>query len=117
MADTLFRDTQDFHRFALAYREQFPDDVLTLSQPLSADQDVTAVVAELAARGQHPMLVCEQVEGIATPLVTNFFASRSRIGRLFGVEASGPVRCVSATCQQSNRTGLRFTWSGSGTGH
>jgi 2,5-furandicarboxylate decarboxylase 1 len=89
MADTLFRDTQDFHRFALAYREQFPDDVLTLSQPLSADQDVTAVVAELAARGQHPMLVCEQVEGIATPLVTNFFASRSRIGRLFGVEASG----------------------------
>ena len=89
MADNLFRATQDFHRFAHAYREHCPDDVLTLSQPLSADQDVTAVVAELAARGQHPMLVCEKVDGITTPLVTNFFASRTRIGRLFDVDASG----------------------------
>lgn len=89
MADTLFRETQDFHRFAHAYREQFPDDVLTLKEPLSADQDVTAVVAELATRGRHEMLMCERVEGIDTPLVTNFFASRTRIGRLFGVPASG----------------------------
>ncbi|CAE6832243.1 Phenolic acid decarboxylase [Paraburkholderia nemoris] len=89
MADNLFRSTQDFHRFALAYREQFPDDVLTIKQPVAADQDVTAIVAELAARGRHDMLICEKVDGIATPLVTNFFASRTRIGRLFDVDASG----------------------------
>jgi 2,5-furandicarboxylate decarboxylase 1 len=89
MADNLFRATQDFHRFAQAYREQFPDDVLTIKQPLAADQDVTAIVAELAARGRHDMLICENVDGIATPLVTNFFASRARIGRLFDVDASG----------------------------
>ena len=86
MADTFFRETQDFHQFAQAYRQQFPDDVMTISEPLSADQDVTAVVAELAASGRHEMLICENVEGIDTPLVTNFFASRTRIGRLFGVE-------------------------------
>ncbi|MGE8329756.1 MAG: UbiD family decarboxylase domain-containing protein, partial [Paraburkholderia nemoris] len=89
MADNLFRATQDFHRVALAYREQFPDDVLTIKQPVAADQDVTAIVAELAARGRHDMLICEKVDGIATPLVTNFFASRTRIGRLFDVDASG----------------------------
>lgn len=89
MADNLFRATQDFHRFAQAYREQFPDDVLTIKQPLAADQHVTAIVAELAARGRHDMLICENVDGIATPLVTNFFASRARIGRLFDVDASG----------------------------
>ncbi|MFM0325524.1 UbiD family decarboxylase [Caballeronia glebae] len=89
MADNFFRATQDFHSFAHAYRERYPDDVLTLKQPVSADQDVTAIVAALAARGQHPMLVCEQVEGIDTPLATNFFASRERIGRLFDVDARG----------------------------
>jgi 2,5-furandicarboxylate decarboxylase 1 len=89
MADNLFRATQDFHCFAHAYREQYPHDVLTLTQQLSADQDVTAIVAALAARGQHPMLVCEHVEGIATPLATNFFASRERIARLFDVDARG----------------------------
>lgn len=89
MADNLFRATQDFQRFAHAYREQYADDVLTLREPLSADQDVTAIVAQLAARGQHPMIVCENVDGIGVPLATNFFASRERIGRLFDVNASG----------------------------
>ena len=99
MADNLLRATQDFHRFALAYREQYPDDVLTLTQPVSADQEVTALVAELAARGQHPMLICENVDGIATPLVTNFFASRTRIGRLFDV---GPGGLFDAYQQRAN---------------
>ncbi|WP_109476345.1 UbiD family decarboxylase [Paraburkholderia sp. C35] len=100
MADKPLCATQDFHHFAQAYREQFPDDVLTLSASLAADQDVTAVVAELAARGQHPMLVCEKVDGIATPLVTNFFASRTRIGRLFGVDAN---QLFDAYQQRANR--------------
>ena len=81
-----FAEQQDFHHFATAYRDRFPDDVLTVAQPLSADQDITAVVASLAARGRHDMLVCERVDGLATPLVTNVFASRTRIGRLFGAE-------------------------------
>jgi len=89
MADARLHElagTQDFHAFVSTYRDLFPDDVLTIRQPLSADQDVTALVAELAARGRHEMLVCEQVDGLDTPLVTNVFASRSRIARLFDVE-------------------------------
>ncbi|WP_028223978.1 UbiD family decarboxylase [Paraburkholderia ferrariae] len=82
-------ETQDFHAFAAAYRERYPEDVFAPAQALSADQDVTALVAALAARGRHEMLVCERVNGLATPLVTNVFASRTRIGRLFGVEAAG----------------------------
>ncbi|BBQ02094.1 decarboxylase UbiD (plasmid) [Burkholderia sp. SFA1] len=89
MADNLLRATQDFHRFADIYRERYPDDVLTLRDSVSADQDVTAIVAQLAARGQHPMLVCEHVDGISTHLATNFFASRERIARLFDTNASG----------------------------
>ena len=58
--------------------------------PVGADQDVTALVWTLAARGQHPALVFEQVRGLGVPLVTNLFASRERIGRLLGgVPAAG----------------------------
>src|SRR5471032_1117396 len=59
MADARLHElagTQDFHAFVSTYRDLFPDDVLTIRQPLSADQDVTALVAELAARGRHEML-------------------------------------------------------------
>jgi 2,5-furandicarboxylate decarboxylase 1 len=85
MAYSVFCETQDFHTFVDAYRARFADDVLTIPDPVSADQDVSALVAGLAARGAHPMLVCERVDGIGTPLVTNCFASRARIARLFGV--------------------------------
>lgn len=81
----LAHDAQDAHAFVDAYRDAYPHDVLTVREPLSADQDVTALVAELAARGRHPLLVCESIEGLAAPLVTNLFASRERIGRMFGV--------------------------------
>lgn len=80
--------TQDFHVFAADYRTRFPDDVLSVSETLSADQDVTALVAELGAQGRDPMLLCERVEGLGVPLATNVFASRERIARLFGVHAA-----------------------------
>ncbi|MDE2608163.1 MAG: UbiD family decarboxylase, partial [Burkholderiales bacterium] len=83
------RNAQDFHAFVNAYRDRFPDDVLTVGQTLSADQDVTALVVELAAQNRHPMVVCERVDGLGVPLATNVFASRERIARLFGVEPAG----------------------------
>ncbi|GAA4354044.1 UbiD family decarboxylase [Variovorax defluvii] len=87
----LLADTgQDLHRFMAAYRELFPDDVLTVHERVGADQDVTAAVWSLAAQGRHPALVFEQVEGIGRPLVTNLFASRERVGRMLGgVPAAG----------------------------
>ncbi|XPG48591.1 UbiD family decarboxylase [Variovorax sp. KK3] len=66
------------------YRELYPDDVLTVREPVGADQDVTAAVWSLAARGRHPALVFDKVEGVGGPLVTNLFASRERVGRMLG---------------------------------
>lgn len=79
-------ETQDFHDFAIQYRQMYPDDVLTIDEPLSSDQDVTAIVDALAAQGRHPMLICEQVGDLKVSVVTNVFASRTRIARLLGVE-------------------------------
>ncbi len=81
---------QDLHRFLALYQERFPDDVLTVREPIGADQDVTAAVWSLAAQGRHPALVFERVDGLPGPLVTNLFASRERVGRMLGgVPAAG----------------------------
>ncbi|HEX8603831.1 MAG TPA: UbiD family decarboxylase [Pseudoduganella sp.] len=81
--------SQDFHQFLESYRTAHPEDVLTVQEELAGGQDVTALVWQLAAQDRHPLLVCERVRGIDTPLVTNVFASRERVGRLLGVPAAG----------------------------
>ncbi|MDL5593760.1 UbiD family decarboxylase [Bacillus subtilis] len=88
MTRSTLGDSQDFHVFIDAYRRQYPDDVLTITQPLSADQDVTALVDALATQGRDPLLICEHVGNLGVPVATNLFASRRRIARLFGVSAA-----------------------------
>jgi 2,5-furandicarboxylate decarboxylase 1 len=77
---------QDLRTFIAAYRTAHADDVLAFADEVSADQDTTAVIWELASRGQHPMLVFEKVAGLAlpVPVVTNIFGSRERIARMIG---------------------------------
>ena len=80
---------QDFHRFLADYRERHPEDVLTVREEISSDQDATAVVWNLAAQNKHPLLVFENVAGLGAQLVTNMFASRERVGRMLGTDAAG----------------------------
>ena len=74
---------QDFLR---GYQDAHPDDVYTVDRPVSLDQDITAVVWELAERGQHPVLRFPSVEGSDREVVTNLFASRPRIERMLGAQ-------------------------------
>lgn len=86
MSYSPFSESQDFHVFAQQYQSAYPDDVLRVSQALDDGQDVTALVQELEARGRRPMLWCDAVAGSRAPLVTNVFACRERIARLFGTD-------------------------------
>ena len=72
---------QDFLR---PYEAAYPADVYTVESPVSLDQDITAVVWELAERDQHPLLRFRRVEGADREVVTNLFASRTRIERMLG---------------------------------
>jgi 4-hydroxy-3-polyprenylbenzoate decarboxylase len=80
---------QDFHGFLERYRAAHPDDVLVVADEVSADQDITAVLWQLAAAGRDPLLVFERVKGLGTPVATNVFGSRARIARLLGAEPGG----------------------------
>ncbi len=72
---------QDFLR---DYEVAHPDDVRTIDREVSLDQDITAVVWELADRGEHPLLRFPRVKGADREVVTNLFASRARIERMLG---------------------------------
>jgi 2,5-furandicarboxylate decarboxylase 1 len=80
---------QDFQSYLARYRAEHGEDVLVIGEPVSSDQDITAVVAALARDGRHPLTFFERVEGLSTPVATNVFASRERIARLFGVAPEG----------------------------
>ena len=80
---------QDLRHFLEGYRAAHPDDVLTIDEELSADQDITGLVWTLAGRGQHPLIVCRKVSGIDAQVVTNVFGSRDRIARMLGTDPRG----------------------------
>jgi 2,5-furandicarboxylate decarboxylase 1 len=80
---------QDLHEFLSSYAAEHPDDVLDVDTRLDADQDITAIVWELARRGESPLVVCSNVEGIDSPVVTNMFASRERIASALGTTTEG----------------------------
>jgi 2,5-furandicarboxylate decarboxylase 1 len=75
---------QDFRDFLAEYKSAHPDDVLTIEESISDDQDVTAFIWKLNAEGRAPMLHFRQVEKIGVEVASNVFGSRERIARLFG---------------------------------
>lgn len=80
---------QDFQIFLARYRAEFADDVLVIDQPVSADQEVTALVDALSRQGRAPLVLFDDVQGLhGTKVATNVFASRERVARLFGVPAT-----------------------------
>ncbi|WP_202637706.1 UbiD family decarboxylase [Bailinhaonella thermotolerans] len=80
---------QDLHVFLCEYGEANPGDVLVVDEEISAEEEVTALAAELAARGREPLICCPKVTGLGVELVTNVFASRDRIASLFGTTPAG----------------------------
>ena len=64
--------SQDFHAFLEDYLRRYPEDVVEIAEEVSPDQDVTAVIWTLAARGRDPMLVFERVGGLDETLRNDF---------------------------------------------
>jgi len=80
---------QDFRRFLNDYRKAYPDDVLTIDDRISDDQDATAFIWELNARGRAPLLHFRNVGGLDAEVASNVFGSRLRIARMLGADEQG----------------------------
>ena len=91
---------QDFQSFLARYQAEHADDVLVVDAPVSADQEVTAVVDALARQGRHPLVVFNEVSGLGARVATNTFASRERVSRLLGVPVARLHEAYQARARQ-----------------
>ena len=82
MADV---DTQSMRGFLAQVRRAFPDEVLTIKQPVSTRLDISSLVFELERMGRSPIVVYENVDGHSMPVVTNIAGNRKLLALALGV--------------------------------
>jgi UbiD family decarboxylase len=79
---------QGVREFVSAYGEAFPGEVIRVTEPVSLDYDVMAVVLEYERRRRWPILLFERVQGSDIPIVANVVASRRALAFALGVPES-----------------------------
>jgi UbiD family decarboxylase len=77
---------QDLRSFVAAYEAAFPGEVVRVTEPVSTDFDVMALVLEYERRRRFPILLLERVRGSDIPIVCNVVASRRALAFALGVD-------------------------------
>jgi UbiD family decarboxylase len=80
---------QSVRAFIDAYGRAFPGEVVRISEPVSTEYDVMAVVLEYERRRRHPILLFERVHGSDIPIICNVVASRRALAFALDVPESG----------------------------
>jgi UbiD family decarboxylase len=80
---------QDLRSFVAAYEQAFPGEVVRVTEPVSTDYDVMALVLEYERRRRFPILLLERVRGSDMPIVCNVVASRRALAFALGVPETG----------------------------
>jgi hypothetical protein len=83
---------QDIRSFVAAYERAHPGEVVRVTDRVSLDEDVMAVVLEYERRRRYPILVFDQVGDHDIPIVCNVVASRSALAFALGVDERGLAR-------------------------
>jgi len=79
---------QDLRSFVSAYASAFPGEVVHVTEPVSTEFEIMALVLEYERRRRFPILVLEQVRGFDMPIVCNVVASRRALAFALGVPES-----------------------------
>ncbi len=69
---------QGIRDFVAAYERAFPGEVVHVTEPVTTDFDVMALVLEYERRRRWPILLFEKVAGADMPIIANVVASRTR---------------------------------------
>jgi 2,5-furandicarboxylate decarboxylase 1 len=75
----------DLRSFLDLLRNEHPGDLWEIDQPVAPAHEMTALALELERRQQAPVLFFRQVTGYNTPVLSNLFASRRRLGLMLGL--------------------------------
>ena len=76
---------QDLRSFVAAYERAHPGEVIRVTDQVSLEEDVMALVLEYERRRRHPILLFENVGGQDIPIVCNVVASRGALAFALGV--------------------------------
>ena len=76
---------QDLRSFVAAYERAYPGEVIRVTDPVSLDEDVMALVLEYERRRRYPILLFEKVADQDIPIVCNVVASRGALAFALGV--------------------------------
>jgi len=77
---------QDLRSFVDAYGRAHQGEVIRVTEPVSIEEDVMALVLEYERRRRFPILVFERVAGYDIPIVCNVVASRRALAFALGVD-------------------------------
>jgi 2,5-furandicarboxylate decarboxylase 1 len=77
---------QDLRSFVDAYGRARPGEVIRVTEPVSIEEDVMALVLEYERRRRFPILHFEKVAGYDIPIVCNVVASRRALAFALGVD-------------------------------
>src|SRR5438094_2756575 len=76
---------QSVRDFVTAYERAFPGEVVRVTEPVTLEHDVMALVLEYERRRRWPILMFEKVTGADMPIVANVVASRRALAWALGV--------------------------------
>jgi 2,5-furandicarboxylate decarboxylase 1 len=76
---------QSLRAFLMTLREK-PGELVTVKKEVSPLFELPGVIKKLSYQGKHPAVLFEKVRGTRLSVVSNIFASRSRIALSLGVE-------------------------------
>ncbi len=79
---------QSVRDFVAAYEKSSPSEVVRVSEPVSLEYEIMALVLEYERRRQYPILLLEAVRGSDMPIVCNVVASRRALAFALGVPES-----------------------------
>jgi UbiD family decarboxylase len=80
---------QDLRSFVAAYDGAHPGEVIRVSESVSIEEDVMALVLEYERRRRYPILIFDRVAGHDIPIVCNVVASRRALAFALGVDERG----------------------------
>jgi 2,5-furandicarboxylate decarboxylase 1 len=78
-------DRQSLRGFLAQLEKELPDELLRIREPVRTKLEMTSLVFELERLGKSPVVVFENVEGHAMPVVTNVAGNRRVLALALGV--------------------------------
>jgi UbiD family decarboxylase len=76
---------QGIRDFVDGYERAFPGEVVHVTEPVTTDHDIMALVLEYERRRRWPILLFEKVAGADMPIIANVVASRTALAWALGV--------------------------------